>query len=881
MEIEKNNQDYTNFYELGEKIGKGSFGEVFKAKDRKTNEIKAIKKIEIDDEEDEEDIEKGIKTIINELNGMVICADNNTNDYSVKFYEYFKNKKEFIIVMELCDNNLLKIWKNRKEVFQPEEIHKIMSQLNNTFKIMVKHNIVHRDIKLENILVKYEDEQKKNYIVKLTDYGISKQITASRICKTHAGTGITMAPEILEGVEVYDNRCDLWSIGVIIYQLAFKEYPYKGDTEFALLNKIKTLRQRLFKRTNNEKLDDLIRKLLVYEPQKRINWENYFVHPFFINERIKEDYKKYYQIIGDRIGKGAFGSVYKAKNLATNEFVAIKVIDIDITNEEAENGIKGLINELKNMDLCTNNNKNHYSVQYYEYFQYKKEFVIVMELCDDNLFRIWKKRNKGFKPEEIYKIMSQLNNTFRIMVKNKIVHRDIKLENILVKYEDEQKINFSVKLTDYGISKQITGTTVCKTHAGTRITMAPEVLEGKEIYDNKCDLWSIGVIIYQLAFKEDPYNGTSTDVVLLNDIINSNQKNFKHSKDHELNNLIKGLLTYDITKRISWEKYFNHPFFRAREDYKQYYEIGDRIGKGTYGKVFKAKNKITNEIVAIKIIDIEDSNTEEEIEYAINLIVTELKNMEICTNENMNPYSVRFYEYFKNNKQFIIVMELCDKNLEKVLKERKKGFDPEEILKIMNQLNNTFKIMVKHNIVHRDIKLENILVKYEDEQKKDFIVKLTDYGVSKQITTTNLCKTHAGTSLTMAPEILEGVEVYDNRCDLWSIGIIMYQLFFNDYPYKGLTEYAIINSINSLGLKALQKTNNENLDNLLRRLIIRDRRERLTWEEYFAHPFFNKNSSTKIPEKNPNQIIIKLKFSKIDKEKYKNKIFFCQMNFMY
>ena len=878
MEIERNKQDYNNFYELGDKIGKGSFGEVFKAKDREKNEIRAIKKIDIDnDDEDEDDIEKGIITIINELKAMEICSDNNTNDYSVKYYEYFQNKKEFIIVMELCDNNLLKIWKNRKEVFQPEEIHKIMSQLNNTFKIMVNHNIVHRDIKLENILVKYEDEQKKNYIVKLTDYGISKQITTTKLCKTHAGTGITMAPEILEGKEIYDNKCDLWSIGVIIYQLAFKDYPYKGDREYALLNNIKKLGQKHFKKTNNEKLDDLIRKLLVYESQKRINWEDYFVHPFFINDRIKEDYKKYYQIIGDKIGKGAFGSVYKAKEIKTNKLVAIKVIDIDINNEEAENGIKGLINELKNMDICANNNKNDYSVKYYEYFQYKNEFVIVMELCDDNLLRIWKKRKEGFKPEEIYKIMSQLNNTFQIMVKNKIVHRDIKLENILVKYEDEKKINFSVKLTDYGISKQITGTTVCKTHAGTRITMAPEVLEGKVVYDNKCDLWSIGVIIYQLAFKEDPYNGTSTEVVLLNDIINSNHKKFKQSKDQELNNLIKGLLIYDITKRISWEKYFNHPFFRSKEDYKQYYEIlGERIGKGTFGNVFRARNKKTNDIVAIKIIDIDDSNTEEDVENAINLVITELKNMEICTNDNMNPYSVRYYEYFKNNKQFIIVMELCDDNLEKILKDRKKGFDPEEILKIMNQLNNTFKIMVNHNIVHRDLKLENILIKYEDKQKKNFIVKLTDYGVSKQVTTTKLCKTHAGTSLTMAPEVLEGEEVYNNQCDLWSIGVIIYQLFFKDYPYKGATEYALINNIKNLGLKALQKTKNENLDNLLSRLLIRDRRERLTWDEYFAHPFFNKDSSPKQTkkEKSQNQIIIKLKVSKTDKEKYKNKIFF-------
>ena len=82
-------------------------------------------------------------------------------------------------------------------------------------------------------------------------------------------------------------------------------------------------------------------------------------------------------------------------------------------------------------------------------------------------------------------------------------------------------------------------------------------------------------------------------------------------------------------------------------------------------------------------------------------------------------------------------MELCDNNLSKILEDRKektidkKGyFYSKEIYKIMNQLNDTFKIMVKNKIVHRDIKLENILVKFKDEQKTDFISKLTDYGIS-------------------------------------------------------------------------------------------------------------------------------------------------------
>ena len=82
---------------------------------------------------------------------------------------------------------------------------------------MKENNIIHRDLKLENILIKYKDKGKKEYTVKLTDYGVSKRLfTLSKKCNTHIGTITTMAPEILEGKNEYNYKCDLWSIGIMI-----------------------------------------------------------------------------------------------------------------------------------------------------------------------------------------------------------------------------------------------------------------------------------------------------------------------------------------------------------------------------------------------------------------------------------------------------------------------------------------------------------------------------------------------------------------------------------------------------------------------------------------------------------------------------------------
>ena len=136
------------------------------------------------------------------------------------------------------------------------------------------------------------------------------------------------------------------------------------------------------------------------------------------NENIINNYR-----LKNKIGKGGFGTVYKALDLKTNENVAIKIIPFNIEDRES------IENEIYLMRRIDSRN----SIKLINNFMDEKNYYIVMELCDDNLQNYVKNKGK-LKIEEIQKILVQLNDVLRFMKKENINHRDIKPDNILIKY---------------------------------------------------------------------------------------------------------------------------------------------------------------------------------------------------------------------------------------------------------------------------------------------------------------------------------------------------------------------------------------------------------------------------------------------------------------
>jgi len=264
--------------------------------------------------------------------------------------------------------------------------------------------------------------------------------------------------------------------------------------------------------------------------------------------------KDYEKII--RIGRGGFGKVWAAYDKKNNRKVAIKIIDLNEyisfveSREEKKftpkqkqrylNDINEMIpKEVTNMILM----KCEYSVKFIDLIKEDNIYNMIMELCDSDLFHIIKD-NKGLTIKQIYQILLQLNIAFKEMVRNNIIHRDIKPHNILIKYTDQSETRFNVKLSDYGISKIMTSN-FCKHNVGSYYYSSPQVINEKP-YTNKCDLYSIGATIYHMYFNKVP---------------EGNSFNIK-TEDENFNSLLNGLLEYYEEDRIGWDEYFEHKFFK-------------------------------------------------------------------------------------------------------------------------------------------------------------------------------------------------------------------------------------------------------------------------------------------------------------------------------
>lgn len=210
---------------------------------------------------------------------------------------------------------------------------------------------------------------------------------------------------------------------------------------------------------------------------------------------------------------------------------------------------------LKNID-------HPHIIRVFEVYNDQKNFYLITEFCEGgDIFSMIQKAD-NFNEKIASRIMKQIVNAVLYCHINGIVHRDIKSDNILFLHN---RIDSPVKLIDFGISVKFEKETKLREKTGTVLYIAPEVIKGS--YDEKCDIWSCGVLMYMMLSGLPPFYGTNRKEVMAK--ISQGKFSFKSKIwtliSKEAKDLIEKMLTLNPEQRPSCKEILNHPWFLKEE----------------------------------------------------------------------------------------------------------------------------------------------------------------------------------------------------------------------------------------------------------------------------------------------------------------------------
>ena len=260
------------------------------------------------------------------------------------------------------------------------------------------------------------------------------------------------------------------------------------------------------------------------------------------------------------LGSGSFGCVYEAKNTTFGNKVAMKVIKKDKENELDEQEIRNEINILKQLSHPN-------IVKIYEFYISENHYYIITEFCKEGeLFSYIKNK---YSERQLAVLFYQVFSGLWYLHENKILHRDIKLENIMIDGKETDKKTgeelFWAKIIDFGTAKLFEKNKKERDVVGSSYYIAPEVL--KQNYNEKCDTWSVGVILYMTLVGRAPFDGKDDEEIIYKissvDYNKNEPRLVKHSD--EVRDLVSHLLDKNIERRYSAKEALNHPWFTKFE----------------------------------------------------------------------------------------------------------------------------------------------------------------------------------------------------------------------------------------------------------------------------------------------------------------------------
>ncbi|CAB4394469.1 unnamed protein product [Rhizophagus irregularis] len=290
-------------YQKIEKLGEGTYGIVYKAQNRDSNEVVALKRIRLDNEEE------GVPcTAIREISLLKELKHPNI----VRLYDVLHTEKKLTLVFEYLDSDLKKFLDTYGGDLDKDTIKQLMYQLLKGIAFCHEHRVLHRDLKPQNLLINKRGE------LKLADFGLARAFGIP--VRSYSHEVVTLwyrAPDVLMGSRQYSTSIDVWSAGCIFAEMASGRPLFPGSSikdqllrifkvlgtpteetwprvsqlpeyksDFAIYNRIPL--ESLLPKLDSSGIDLLSQQLIEYQPEKRLSAEDALQHPYFEEIRKKE-----------------------------------------------------------------------------------------------------------------------------------------------------------------------------------------------------------------------------------------------------------------------------------------------------------------------------------------------------------------------------------------------------------------------------------------------------------------------------------------------------------------------------------------------------------------------------------------------------------------
>uniref|UniRef100_A0A8C4NK21 Ribosomal protein S6 kinase n=1 Tax=Dicentrarchus labrax TaxID=13489 RepID=A0A8C4NK21_DICLA len=584
-------------FELLKVLGTGAYGKVFLVRKvsghdaGKLYAMKVLKKATI--------VQKA-KTAEHTRTERQVLEHIRQSPFLVTLHYAFQTDTKLHLILDYVNGGELFTHLVQRVRFKEQEVALYSGEIVLALEHLHKLGIVYRDLKLENILL-----DSSGHIV-LTDFGLSKEFDQMERAFSVCGTIEYMAPEIVEGGESgHDKAVDWWSLGVLMYELLTGGSPFTVDGDE---NSHTDIAKRISKKDPPFPKDmgplakDVIQRLLIKDPKKRlgsgpsgaenvkkqpfyqkINWEDLAAKkvpaPFkpvirdeldvsnFAEEftemdptyspaalpqncdRIFQDspfYMSYEMDLRDSVlGEGSFSICRRCTHKKTGQKYAVKIVSKRMEAQTQR--------EIAALKLCDGHPN---IVKLHEIYHDQLHTYLVLELLGGGELLERIRRKQHFSETEASRIMRKLVSAVSHMHDVGVVHRDLKPENLLFTDESE---NSEIKIIDFGFARlKPPDNQLLKTPCFTLQYAAPEILK-YDGYDESCDLWSLGVILYTMLSGQVPFQCqekslTHTSAEEIMKKIKQGDFSFEgeawRNVSQQAKDLIQELLTVDPNKRI-------------------------------------------------------------------------------------------------------------------------------------------------------------------------------------------------------------------------------------------------------------------------------------------------------------------------------------------